>query len=200
MICKQCNNYFKTQQVINGKTRNLCKRKFCLECSPFGLHNTKSLKYKNNIVKTFSIVSTETQCIICKKIYFYKRKNGTTKDKCSSCLVNQRRFRIKINAVYYKGGKCVDCGYNSCITALSFHHRNPKEKDFNIGGNHSRKWVKIQAELDKCDLVCSNCHIERHAVWEYRCLNEIAKLLKPPISITPNVIKVTLHEKSISFR
>jgi hypothetical protein len=45
---------------------------------------------------------------------------------------------------------------------LIFHHRNPKDKDFNISGNHGRSWSKIEAELDKCDLMCHNCHNELH--------------------------------------
>lgn len=54
------------------------------------------------------------------------------------------------------------CGYNRCTRALGFHHLDPSKKDFGIGGAHSRSWAVIQAELDKCILVCSNCHDEIH--------------------------------------
>ena len=48
------------------------------------------------------------------------------------------------------------------MAALHFHHRNPAEKDFSISGAHARSWVSISGELDKCDLVCANCHAEIH--------------------------------------
>ena len=70
------------------------------------------------------------------------------------------RRRMKLKAVAYLGGKCIRCGYNRCIRALSFHHRNPQEKLFGIAKPNPTKWVIIQAELDKCDLLCSNCHAE----------------------------------------
>ena len=59
----------------------------------------------------------------------------------------------------YKGGKCIVCGYNRCITALEFHHLDPSEKDFAIGGK-TIAWDKLKVELDKCVLVCANCHRE----------------------------------------
>ena len=65
--------------------------------------------------------------------------------------------------VEYKGGSCVICGYNHYMGALEFHHLNPKEKDFNL--SHMKKYTfdeKIKNELDKCILVCSNCHREIH--------------------------------------
>ena len=65
--------------------------------------------------------------------------------------------------VDYKGGCCLICGYNKYMGALEFHHLNPKEKDFNL--SHMKKYTfddRIKNELDKCILVCSNCHREIH--------------------------------------
>lgn len=72
------------------------------------------------------------------------------------------RNRVKDMAVHYKGGKCVLCGYSKCSKALHFHHLNPKDKDFTISGG-TRSFENIREELDKCILVCSNCHAEIHA-------------------------------------
>ncbi len=78
--------------------------------------------------------------------------------------VSRRRKRIREQAVEYKGGKCVFCGYNKCQAALDFHHLDPKGKDFGLSKNGiTRSWVKTKTELDKCILVCSNCHREIHA-------------------------------------
>ena len=64
--------------------------------------------------------------------------------------------------IEYKGGKCIRCGYNKCIAALDFHHRNPLEKDPNWKKMKKRKFETVKKELDKCDLVCRNCHSEIH--------------------------------------
>jgi 5-methylcytosine-specific restriction endonuclease McrA len=68
-----------------------------------------------------------------------------------------------MKAVAYKGGKCVKCGYNKSLSALQFHHTNPLEKDFGIGDNINRPWDSIKNELDKCILLCGNCHSEEHS-------------------------------------
>jgi hypothetical protein len=76
--------------------------------------------------------------------------------------VTEWRRRTKIKAVEYKGGKCARCGYNKSLRALQFHHRDPNEKDFMISRPNPRTWEKVKVELDKCDLVCGNCHSEIH--------------------------------------
>lgn len=104
----------------------------------------------------------------CKKhglTEFSYHKSGN-RWRCKKCIVEAvklRRKKIKEKAVEYKGGKCEICGYNKCIDALEFHHLNPKEKDFGIGEKgYTRSWIKIQEELDKCIMVCANCHREIH--------------------------------------
>lgn len=72
-------------------------------------------------------------------------------------------------AVEYKGGKCSLCGYDKSYAALQFHHRNPKEKSFSISNPKTRSWEKIKIELDKCDILCSNCHAEtENAPYEFK--------------------------------
>lgn len=102
-------------------------------------------------------------CGQCGRKYHYKRGRGHTYVKCNSCLVNTRRKQVKEKAVEYKGGSCVRCGYNKCIHALVFHHKNPAKKEFLISGNHCYAWERIKRELDKCVLLCHNCHTEVHA-------------------------------------
>ena len=71
------------------------------------------------------------------------------------------RKRTKQKLIEYKGGKCQFCGYDKCSRALQFHHINPEEKDFSISGK-SVSFEKLKDEVDKCMLVCSNCHAEIH--------------------------------------
>jgi len=83
--------------------------------------------------------------------------------KCACEAVIRRRRKVKLKAVEYKGGKCEKCGYDKSIRALEFHHRDPHEKDFHLAkGGHSRSWDRVKIELDKCDLLCANCHAETH--------------------------------------
>lgn len=94
----------------------------------------------------------------------YVPSSGKSRNQLSSQRVTEWRRRIKQRAIDYKGGKCLLCGYNKCNASLDFHHIDPKEKDFAIGSDgNTRGWDVIQPELDKCVLLCRNCHGEVHA-------------------------------------
>ena len=82
------------------------------------------------------------------------------KKKKSEHVISWRQ-RAKLKLVDYKGGECERCGYNKCMKVLGFHHLDPNEKDFNISGK-SWSFEKLKKEVDKCILVCANCHIEIH--------------------------------------
>lgn len=72
------------------------------------------------------------------------------------------RRNIKKRLIEYKGGKCQICGYNKCQEALDFHHIEPSEKDYTISGG-TKSFETLKKEVDKCVLVCANCHREIHA-------------------------------------
>jgi len=78
--------------------------------------------------------------------------------------VQKRRRELRRKAVEYKGGRCSICGYDWCIEALEFHHPDSSKKDFGISSRgYTRSWEKIREELDKCVLLCANCHREIHS-------------------------------------
>lgn len=78
--------------------------------------------------------------------------------------VSKRRKELRKKSIEYKGGKCIICGYNKCDQVLEFHHFNQEVKDFGISQRgYTRSWEKVKKELDKCILVCANCHREVHA-------------------------------------
>jgi 5-methylcytosine-specific restriction endonuclease McrA len=75
--------------------------------------------------------------------------------------VAKRRRKIKALAIEYKGGKCQLCGYCKYQGILELHHLNPLQKGFGISDKgYTRSWEKVKAELDKCILLCANCHRE----------------------------------------
>ncbi len=77
--------------------------------------------------------------------------------------VAKRRRKVRLLAIEYGGGACQICGYKKCNRALSFHHKDPTKKDFGLSAEGlTRSWEKTKIELDKCILVCANCHMEIH--------------------------------------
>ncbi len=85
----------------------------------------------------------------------------TERPKQKGKYVVEWRKELKFRAIAYKGGGCRYCGYSKCVRSLQFHHRDPSQKDFGISTS-IRSWKRVKAELDKCDLVCANCHGEVH--------------------------------------
>ena len=77
--------------------------------------------------------------------------------------VRKRRIKLRKMARDYKGGKCEVCGYNKCPRALSFHHLDPKKKSFGLSDKGmTRSWERVREEIEKCILICANCHMEIH--------------------------------------
>lgn len=148
-ICASCHEEFPWRVTIAGKRRELVNRKYCLTCSPFGLHNTRRLEVR--------ILTSD--CERCGKQFVIDRAKGNTGRFCGGCRVTRRRIKLKSMAVEYMGGKCQRCGYNTSVWALQFHHRDRAKKQFRISGG-TPGWDKIRSELDKCDLLCANCHAE----------------------------------------
>lgn len=99
------------------------------------------------------------------KVAFYKlEKLVKPKAMTGYEIVKNRRIKIKEELLNYKGGRCSICGYSRCASALEFHHLDPDKKDFGIAQTSSYKNLELlKKEIDKCILVCSNCHREIHA-------------------------------------
>lgn len=167
-ICFRCHAEFPNHVRINGRGRNLQRRKFCLDCSPFGMHNTKDLVLQSLLVQSEPLVRYCPGCMEMRGSgEFYLCRNGLGRNKyCKPCANRQtvlRQHRLKQAAVDYKGGCCGNCGYRRYIGSLEFHHLDPLQKDFNLAAAHCTNFEKIQGELDKCVLLCANCHREEHA-------------------------------------
>ncbi len=165
--CMKCKNKFPNILEIDGKKRNLKNRKFCIECSPFNKHNTKNLLHYDSDSKRVT-----KQCSMCKELknideYYLYDKHSAYCKKCYNIKTRIRQSSFKEKCVDYKGGSCISCGYKKCTAALEFHHRVPETKKFSI----VHAWTKgfkqeVIEELDKCDLLCANCHRETHYLKE----------------------------------
>ena len=101
----------------------------------------------------------------------------------------------KLFAVEAFGGKCQICGYNKCVNSLTFHHidsENKKESPSYIIMRWS--WENAKKELEKCILICSNCHGEIH----YKILDiDLKKFIKPWVNKTCLQCKRKFDTKNI---
>lgn len=105
----------------------------------------------------------EYKCVDCGEAEpsnFY----GKMRNRCKACH-NQLGYKAQREKIFeYAESRgpieCSRCGYDRSFAALEWHHRDPSEKDpsWNRGWNYNR----LKQELDKCDLVCANCHREIH--------------------------------------
>jgi 5-methylcytosine-specific restriction endonuclease McrA len=84
--------------------------------------------------------------------------------KCRSEAVAKRRRRLKQILVDEAGGRCQICGYDRHVGALEFHHVDPRTKAFSLANaGVTRSIERARAEVQKCVLLCGNCHAEVQA-------------------------------------
>ena len=152
------NNKLYPKRKLSNKCANcsntcFASRKYCSkECYRVGIKAKKTSKDLEQIDH------------YCQNKTCNKQLTGTKTKWCSNtCNITQLRRDLKLQSIDYKGGCCSLCGYSKCVRALHFHHLDPKQKDFAISScGHTKTWEKMKIELDKCILVCSNCHAELH--------------------------------------
>lgn len=94
----------------------------------------------------------------------YRRTGPRGSFRCATCqmeAVSRRRRHVKSILIDEAGGACVICGYARYAGALHFHHLDPANKEFAIGGRGlTLSLSALRAESRKCALLCANCHAE----------------------------------------
>lgn len=78
----------------------------------------------------------------------------------------EKKRNRKLQAIRYLGGTCTECGGEFHPAVFEFHHRDPVTKDRDPSKMLQLSWKRLTDELDKCDLVCANCHRLIHNRWE----------------------------------
>ena len=142
--CETCNKEFECWSYAADR-RKTCSRK----CK--GIVARKH-KHKNKHL-----------CIDCGETdpnEFYGAKKATCK-KCHSNRMWKKRSDMLVQGREMLGGKCSKCGYNKCNAALEFHHVDKSTKEFEIAGA-KYGWKRMKPEIEKCILLCANCHREHH--------------------------------------
>lgn len=156
-------------------------KKICTKCKQEKLASTKY--FHRDVQKKDKLTP---QCIECRHQYradnvlscrknstdYYKANKERLKQKakerrkidgCKGNSSSKNSTKIKRESVLYLGGKCLCCGFDKCDRSLHFHHRDPLTKEG--GFNEMRNWSakRRKEELDKCDLLCANCHMAYHS-------------------------------------
>lgn len=119
----------------------------------------------------------------------YKRKHRTDHGKQTYQDQKNRAITRKLLLIKEKGGACSVCGYNKNMAALCFHHLDPSIKELKLDARSlaSSSLKTLREEVDKCILLCNNCHMELH----YPHLDMI-RLLIPETGLEP----ATVHQSS----
>lgn len=164
MKCNKCHKEFPTFMIIDGKRRNLQRRKFCMKCSPFGERNTIDLNKRPETVHCVqcNAVLRFNQLLYCSSSC--KSTHSETVNQSTYKCQQGRALARKVSFVNKLGGKCEKCGYNKNLAALIFHHLDPRQKTIPLDARNlsNRKESKLLEELEKCSLLCQNCHAEIH--------------------------------------
>lgn len=185
-ITVKCENCGKEKRILKGDYNKSENKKFFCNHSCSAEYNNKKRARNSDKILEYNDNKQTKKCFDKEKQlesynngekYIMKecKHHGLTKYvyvksekryrcvKCRNNAVQKRRYNLKKILVEYKGGKCEICGYNKCISALEFHHLNENEKDFGIAEKgYTRSISKNKEEVDKCVLVCANCHREIH--------------------------------------
>ncbi len=93
-------------------------------------------------------------------VFYSSRKRICTKCINSISVENTRTKRKRAHT--YMGGCCKLCGFKETY-ALDLHHVDPSTKDPTFPRWKSWCWHRIETELQKCVLLCRNCHAGVHA-------------------------------------
>jgi hypothetical protein len=92
--------------------------------------------------------------------------SSACKNKYHQSYLSQKNRGLarKLKLIKAAGSCCSICGYRKNLAALAFHHTDSAEKDFKLDMRSlsNRGLESVLAELDKCILVCHNCHAELH--------------------------------------
>jgi len=149
------------------------------DCHPERKHKARGLCKScydktddRKVAKKARAAATRPSCLLCQKPMPYPsprkeyHKDCRKKLENMSCAAYTWKYRDSFENYKLSRG-CEKCGYNKCAAALDFHHKDPKDKKTQIGRYAwYHKTEASKKEIEKCILLCGNCHREEH--WNNR--------------------------------
>lgn len=147
LLCKNCHRKYHALELENIRTeKRLCELE---ESNQSSLEKKKCSKCRQDLLLKFFHKGKQAYCKLC--------QNETNTERF-------RKFK-KQCLTYKKCHECTFCGETDPMV-LSFHHMNPLEKDFEISRSKSLVFSKnTEKELEKCVVLCSNCHQSIHYMF-----------------------------------
>ena len=109
----------------------------------------------------------QTDCIECRKAYNRKHYLNNRKSYLEKAVRNRNKVILEVRGIKEKS-KCEKCG-DTRWYVLDFHHKNREDKSFSIGREMQSTGMKrMKEEIDKCSVLCSNCHRETEYLYRKR--------------------------------
>jgi hypothetical protein len=166
-ICRDCSNARLRARRAGIKCVNIWNDTVwvCRDCGETKPLDKEHFKVNKNLITGF-----DSKCRVCsnKDAKEWKKENLTEEDKKRHREVSYaKRQELKIKCIHYLGSMCIKCGvkYDGTNAMIfDFHHRNPTEKEFQLLTQKATSFEHNKPELDKCDLLCANCHRKEHSV------------------------------------
>jgi hypothetical protein len=143
-MCKRCGARFPNRAIVGGTSRNLSNRRYCLNCSPFGRHNTRQLH----------VYDEDKTCKACREPIPKGRRY------CHRCYQKRQRDKARSRVQKEVGFSCWRCGYEcrKVFDSMEFHHVDgPKDFPPTLSEMARRPWQQVLVELRKCVFLCCRC-------------------------------------------
>lgn len=148
-VCRNCNKEKEEKDFTKSKKGKNGLDTICLECN-------------RKIAAEWYVKNKERALLRSKQPNYLEKKREDTS--------NRRKLVKDFIINYKKDKKCYLCGF-SFYPILVFHHTNSQEKEFKISRYNSINVERLKKEIDKCILLCPNCHRELHYKETFSLLN-----------------------------
>jgi hypothetical protein len=157
--CSRCQEYIPVANFNKAKDKRFGLHSECKDCRKIlrERDREKSLEKK----KRYYLENKE---------YFLEKNAKWREENYESyrAMGKNRVRRLKEKYIALTGGCCQRCGYNEFYNSLCFHHVDPQEKEATPSKEiNSGDEQKALIEIDKCCLLCFNCHQSFHGnAWD----------------------------------
>lgn len=154
----------------------VCCKCGCDDLRVMEFHHTDPTK-KELAISTLRLLSWPkiqneiSKCVLlCSRCHFIEHY--------STDLIQDNRYRISKNILLEFIGKkeCQNCGWSGSPAALHFHHKDPAKKEFLLSDIRIQSLQEVEKniidEINKCELLCANCHHNEHTDERYELYKE----------------------------
>lgn len=124
--------------------------KFCNKCK----NNLPLAEFGANKTKSDGL---QVHCLACNRAYNKRHYKKNRRQYLERNLKTKKRIRDYVRKA--KDKECADCGEKYHYCQMDFDHLDSNTKIENLSSLHKFGSIeKVKQEIEKCDLVCANCH------------------------------------------